>query len=112
MRVRALRQSSAGILPKAAEGMSIELNERPAQRHRLPAPAVGLAEGAVPARIGKEREGLIVEVEIRLDGRAVEIDDRYDGAVSGDEMSRRMYSRAWRAASRQGPFQPSRPASQ
>jgi hypothetical protein len=75
------------IQPKAAEGMRIELNERPAQRHRLLAPAVGLAEGAVPARISQEREGLIVEVEIRLDGRAVKIDDGYDSAVGGDEMS-------------------------
>ena len=67
VRVRALRQSAAAILEKAAEWMGVELRERPAQRHCLPAPAAGLPEGAVPARIGEQREGLIVEVEIRFD---------------------------------------------
>ena len=71
--------------------MAIALRERPAQRHCLLAPAARLPKDAVSARIGEQRESLVVEVEIRLDGRAVKIDDGYDSAVGGDEMSSNVF---------------------
>ena len=39
------------------------------------------------AREGKQREGLIVEIEPRVEHFAVEIDDRCNGAVGADEIS-------------------------
>ena len=86
VRVRALRQSPAAILEKATAWMSVELRQRLAQRQCLPAPAACFPEGAVPTRIREQREGLIVEVELRFDRPSVKIDQGHNGGVGGHEM--------------------------
>ena len=60
------------ILAKAAEWMGVGLFERRAQHHRLPPPI--LPECAMRARIGKQGEGLVVEIEARIADPAVKID--------------------------------------
>jgi hypothetical protein len=53
----------------------------------MSAPWCCLAEGAMAARESKQREGLIVEIEPRVEHFAIEIDDRRNGAVGADEIS-------------------------
>ena len=76
MRIRALRQPPGAILQEAAERMGIVSFERRAQRQGRSAPAGRFAERAVAARIGKEGEGLVVEMEGRIADLAVQINDR------------------------------------
>src|SRR5262245_13629964 len=66
--------------------MSIDLLERRAQRHSLPAPPGSFSERAMAARKCEQGEGLIIEVEARIGDFAVELDDGYDRCVGGDEV--------------------------
>jgi hypothetical protein len=61
--------------------------ERGSQRHRMAAPRCFLAEGAMTAREGKQRKGLIVEIELGVAYLAVETDDGCNGAVGAEEAS-------------------------
>src|SRR5262249_59135450 len=107
VRVRALRQSSVAVGVKAAERMGIVLLECRAQRCRLPAPAVGLAEYAVPAGTGEESEGLVVEIEARILDAAVETPDRRHDCLGADEVLAKIVERVPRGlAPRAVPAEP------
>ena len=60
------------------------------------APAGGFPERAVAAGTGEQGEGLVVEIEARIFDLAVEIDERRDRRVGGDEMPAEIIQRMLR----------------
>jgi hypothetical protein len=85
MRVGSLRQAPVAILQKAAAVVGIGLDERAAQLDCQPAPAGRLAERPLPAGIGQQRKGLIVEIEGRIADPPVELHHRHHRRIRRDE---------------------------
>ena len=100
VRVGALRQRAGAILAESALCVRDVSFERGSQRHGMSAPWCCRAEGAMAARESKQREGLIVEIELRVEHFAIEIDDRRNGAVGTDKIPGEEIERVARCVAR------------